>query len=508
MEYRNKSTSFLIEKLRDTYKKINRLSHIGNVINFDMETSAPELGMEGDSDDQNFVSAMIIKIEKSKDFVFLIDELHDRIEQLDPYMARLVELNFRDIQINNLFSSKELNLRNKIFNDSYSKWYQAKNSNDFSIFKDSLKDVINQEKILVNKMNKLYPNSSAYTKIFSNYEYGINELELDTLFDSLSNGIKKIISNIKSSSKKIRTDFLSRKVSISKQEEFSKILLSFNGFDFKRGSLSTTEHPFTSQFSKDDVRVTTHYFENNFLSNTYSVIHEGGHALFGQNLDQKVYDAYLEPSISMAKHESVSRFYENVIGRSKEYIHAIYPIFHKIFSPEMDDISEEDLYLGVNYIDFNNVIRTEADELTYSLHIIIRYKLEKMLLNDELKVDDLPKMWNQLYKEYLGVDVKDDKSGVLQDVHWTSGLGYFPTYALGNLFNCMYVEKMGKDFDYKKAIYNGEMNKINDWMKKNVYSCAPILDSHEFILKVTGKDISADAYLKYLNQKYKEIYEY
>ena len=208
----------------------------------------------------------------------------------------------------------------------------------------------------------------------------------------------------------------------------------------------------------------------------------------------------------MGKHESVSRFYENVIGRSKEYIQAIYPYFASEFSEEMHDVSASDLYEGVNYVDFNNKLRTEADELSYSLHILIRYRLERKIMRGEADFENLNQEWNRLYKEILGVDILNDQEGILQDVHWSSGFGYFPTYAIGNALNCIYVKRLDKELGLAKTLSEGRMDLILGWMKKNVFEKAPLLDTKDWIYEITGEKFSAKPYIEYLTKKYTDLY--
>lgn len=225
-------------------------------------------------------------------------------------------------------------------------------------------------------------NGNYYDTLIDNFEEGFDKKDYDAFFYELKKHLIPLIKKVYSSPKKIRTDFLFRKVSISKQEEFSKYLMSLIGFDNDCGMLSTSVHPFTSTLARYDTRITTHYYEDNFISNMYSIIHEGGHAIFGQNEPQEIYDNHLQNSMTMAMHESVSRFYENRLGRSKEFIHFIYPKIMELFSEELGDVSEEELYLGINAV-MKQPLRTEADELSYCLHIIIRYELEKEFVDTD-----------------------------------------------------------------------------------------------------------------------------
>lgn len=496
-----------LKQLYELLEKCETKEHIIKILNYDMETSAPIEGMKDIAKDINSLSEEIFKIKKSSEYLLLVTNLYKyQLKNLSPYDKRLITLLYRDLQKEKNISSQLDKKRNETFSNAYITWLKAKEDNSYVEFKDTLKNIYQLETEIINtRIDK--NEKEPYETIFSDYEYGFTIKDLDKFFDELEKSIVPLFKEVKNSKYELRHDFLHRKVSIEKQMEFSNILLEFNGFDFKRGTIATTEHPFTEQFSKDDVRVTTHYFETNFISNMYSVIHEGGHALFGQNISEDVFTHHLgEGSLSMAKHESVSRFYENIIGRSKEYIHAIYPKFKALFSEEFSDVTEKDLYEGVNYIDFSNLLRTEADELTYSLHILIRYKLEKEIMKGNCDFDTLDQKWNQLYKDILLVDNKDAKTGILQDVHWSSGFGYFPTYALGNALNCMYVKKLDEEINFKETVKKGDMKKILNYLSENIFSIAPLYDTKDWIKKITNRSFSANDYIAYLTDKYTDLY--
>ncbi len=495
-----------MEQLFKMLSQCEEKNHIVQILNYDMETAAPKGGMQLDADNISKLMSEIFKLKKDPDYVYAVHKLYTTdFKSLNTWEKRLVVLLHRDLEKQKGISAALDAEANELFSKAYITWLKAKEDNSYEEFKDSLYAIAAMEKRLVEA--RCGTKENAYDVLLSDYEFGFSTKDLDPFFDELEAGIVPLYKAIRKASYVPRHDFLNRKVSIAKQEQFSKFLLSFNGFDFERGSLSTTEHPFTEQFGKDDVRVTTKYFEDNFISNMYSVIHEGGHALFGLNVPEEVFTYHIgEGCLSMAKHESVSRFYENIIGRSKEYIHAIYPSFQKLFKEEMGDVSEEDFYEGVNYIDQENALRTEADELTYSLHIIIRYRLEKEIMAGNVDFEKLNLKWNQLYEEYFGIKVKDDAHGILQDVHWSSGFGYFPTYAMGNALNMMYFKKMDEEINFSKTVKAGKMDVILSWMKKNVFAKAPLYDTKEWIKSITGEEFSAKPYVDYLTKKFMKLY--
>jgi len=480
--------------------QVSLLSHANRIISFDLETICPPEGQEEQSKVNRFLSDMAFKLLKDPKFDEAREYCFLHLEELTPLDQELIKQLERDYLKTKNVSPEFQNKINKAANTAYLKWIKAKNEKDFSIYAPALEKVIKLEKEKIGLQDTVDP--IPYNNLIDLYERGMNQKDYDDFFSKLRDYLVPRIPELTAKSKKVRTDFLSRDVPIELQKKFSNYLLETIGFNFKRGAISTTEHPFTESLGEDDNRVTTHYFLNNCVSNMFSVVHEGGHAIFGQNQPAEHYKHFIDNSMSMGMHESVSRFFENRIGRSKEFIHLIYPEFQKIFAGIFDDVSEKELYEGINTVK-PSLIRTESDEFTYSLHIIIRYELEKKIINEDVNVNDLPKMWDDLYEKYLGVRPSNDAEGILQDVHWTSGFGYFPCYALGNAFNAMYYERLERELDINKLVSTGDFKPILKWMTDNVFAKANYLDSKAWIEDITGEKFSADAFIRYLDKKYK-----
>ena len=323
---------------------------------------------------------------------------------------------------------------------------------------------------------------------------------------TLSARIVPLVRRIQTEGKPIRMDFMSRPCPISQQEAFSKYLLELEGLDKEALVLMTTEHPFTTNFGPKDVRVTTHYYENNFVSNIFTTLHEGGHALFMQNEPEEFYREHAANSMTNGMHECISRFYENLIGRSEAFVHFIYPKLQELSGGTFADVSERQLYEAVNAA-APGLNRCDADELTYCLHIMIRNELEKAFMNGEITVDEIPALWNQKYQDYLGVTVPDDAQGCLQDVHWTMPAGYFPSYALGSAYGVQILRTMEKDFDVFTCAAKGDLLPIRDWLKAHVFSIASITTPDEWIRAITGESLNPDYFLTYLEEKFSALYE-
>ena len=493
----------LIE-LKEILNKANFYRHAINILYFDVETIAPKDALEDENNTMNYFSNELFKIINNDHVNNLIIDLNKEKDNLEYYDKLLIEKLYESyLKEKNITPEFDLK-RNQIYSNAYVSWLNAKENKDYNLFKDSFKEVINIQREEINLRDNKLP--ILYDNLLNDCEKGILTKELDVFFNDLKIGLIDLLNKIKSSKHKIREDFLNRNVEIYKQEKFSNYLLELNGYNLKRGVLKTTEHPFTSEIAEFDSRVTTHYFLNNVLSNIYSVIHEGGHAIFMQNEPKEDHEHFINDYITNGMHESVSRFYENVIGRSKEYIHLIYPKFIETFD-EFSDVSEKELYEAINIVK-PSLIRTEADEVTYGLHIIIRYEMEKMICNNEISIDEIPNKWNELYYNYLGVKPSDDSLGVLQDVHWAGGFGYFPSYAIGNCYNAMYVKKMNEDINLKESILKGDFKTINNWMKENIFKDANHLEPKEWLLKICNKTLNAKDFIEYLTNKYKEIYQF
>ena len=491
-----KALSGILAEMRTYERAVGKLE-------FDMECCAPPEGIEQAGEDMAILSRRIHALTHGKRFEGLVCSLHDDPGELTPVQKKVVEhlyIAWRNTKNQSARFAYEMNAA---VNRAFGKWLEAKGKSDFSLFRDSLASIVD----FTRRAAALREDQCAtpYTACLDDYERGASEEALDAFFAALKERIVPLMRRIEKEGKPIREDFLTRPCPIPEQEAFSRELLKLEGLRKSALVLMTTEHPFTTSFGSHDVRVTTHYYEENFISNIFSTLHEGGHALFMQNEPEEFYREYADNAMSNAMHECISRFYENLIGRSEAFIHFIYPKLREVCPGVTEGVSERELYEAVN-IARPGLIRMEADELTYSLHILIRYEIEKALVNGEITVDDIPGLWSAKYKEYLGVDVPDDARGCLQDVHWTSGFGYFPSYALGNAYGAQILRTMKRDFDFDAAVEHGELERVLAWLKEHVFSVASVMDPEEWIVHITGERLNPDYYLDYLEEKFTRLY--
>lgn len=495
------------QKLKELYRQLRQLrtyEHALAILSFDFETCAPRAAREAEAEVMSVFSNQHFKRANSKKMQALTVYLYERRAELDPLDRVLLEKLYETYRkIKNVTPRTQLRWA-QIGNRAYINWMRAKEAGDFALFAPSLTEMVETARESVSLREGALPD--LYDNLLDDCEKGVLTADLDPFFAELKEGLRTLMGRIARSGHVIRRDFLTRSVPIYKQQAFSEYLLRLNGYDFDRGCLSTTEHPFTIDVAQNDARVTTHYHETMVLSNIYSIIHEGGHAIFMQNERPEDYDHFINDSITNGMHESVSRFFENVIGRSEAYIHLIYPEFHKVFAEELGDVTERELYEAVNIAE-PSLVRTEADEVTYGLHIVIRYEMEKRLLSGKLAVKDAAKQWNELYRTYLGVSPANDAEGILQDVHWTGGFGYFPSYALGNAYNAMYLARIRRELDFDGCIRRGDFAAINGWLRENVFAAANEKTPKEWLAGITGGTLSAKPFLDYLNEKYSDIYQ-
>lgn len=499
-------TKEVTEKLAYVNKILQKAEcyqHAAVVLEYDKETICPPLGMEEQGEVSASMMSQAYSLQKRRKYVEAIEYLYLHRQELDEFDQAMVKAAYINQQKNKNITTAMNHKFALIYNKAFVNWLNAKQKADFSIFEPSLREVREMECHKIALRDDRSPD--LYENLLDDYERGMTVKELDLIFAQCRERLVPLLKRICNSRKKIRTDFMSRTVTQAQQEEMAKYLLEIMGFDFNRGAFTTSEHPFTDILGKNDIRVTTHYDPNMFASSMFSIIHECGHALFEQFQPVENFTHHLNNK-TMGQHESVSRFYENRIGRSRSFVHLIYPKTREIFPQAMSDVSEQEFYEALNLVE-PSLIRTEADEFTYTFHIMVRYELEKEIVNGKVAMEDLPRLWSDKYEEYLGIRPGNDREGILQDMHWSSGFGYFTTYALGNMYHAMYYNRMKQEIDVEEAIATGHLNVINDWMKENVWKKADRQDPKEWIRSITGRALTAEDFLDYLEEKYTKLYE-
>ncbi len=385
-------------------------------------------------------------------------------------------------------------------------WAEARAKSDFSLFLPSLKRLVElkrQEAAYVGYKN------SPYDALLDTYEPGLTSAQIDPLFSELRDFLKPFLRKLKAAKQQPpAATRLKGKFPLREQEAFNEQLLRKVGFDFEAGRIDQSTHPFTTNFHPYDVRITTRYSETDALYALGSTIHEMGHALYEQGLPVEHFGTPLAEAVSLGIHESQSRFWENMIGKGRPFWKYFYPKLQKQFPKPYARVPFETFYRILNRVE-PAFIRTEADEVTYNLHIIIRYELERGLIEGTLKAKDLPQLWKAKMKDYLGVTVKNDREGVLQDVHWSIGaIGYFPTYTLGNLYAAQFSETAKKQLPKLEAqLEKGNFTPLREWLRTHIHAHGKTFTSEALVKEITGEPLQASYFIKHLKEKYGELYE-
>ena len=493
----------ILEKCEYYQEQFKAYSYILQTFSYDRSTIAPMSSSKEASDAEAIVESHIFELTHTDEYKAYVLEAFKKKDQFDKYHKRLFELQYKEMVENDSISKELSEKLNKTLSECFSDWMKYKEKKDYKLVEPSFKKTVDVLREYVKAKN---PNAKhPYDVLLNDNEPGETEEVLDEFFNKLKERIIPLLKKIQASNNQPDSRFFNRMISDKKQVKIALSLLKFNGFRIEDGVYGTIEHPCTYFLSEHDTRVTTHYRED-WSSSIYSIIHEGGHGIYHQNLDKKCYEVGINERQSSAEQETISRFYENIIGRNKTYVSHLYKLVKKCFGSKVSDISEEDLYKAANKVQAS-LIRTESDELTYSIHILIRYELEKGLIDGYIETKDLNKKWNELYKEYLGVEPNDDEEGILQDMHWFGGLfGYFPSYALGNAYGAQILSQMKKEIDYDSILEKGQMKKILLWFKKRVFTSGTLLDPEDWIKSITGERLNADYFLDYLEDKYTRIY--
>ena len=490
-----------LEELALLQKKMYAYNVATSAIYLDAVTVAPKDTAEGRGVALGILAGESQKVFTAPEVGELLAFLKEHMEELEPVVARQVEVLDRDYKQLSLIPAEEYMEYAMLTNESDAVWHRAKEESNFDLFRPVLEKMV----AFNTKFAGYYDSTKKpYDALLNEYERGVDMEYLDKFFGTVREKLVPLIHRI-SQAEQIENSFLFRYYPVEQQRKFSDYLMEVMGMDRSHSTIGETEHPFTLNFNNKDVRITTNYKENNLVDSMFSVIHEGGHGLYELGISDDLQYTCLAGGVSMGVHESPSRFYENLIGRSRPFIEAIFPKMQEFFPEQLADVTAEQMYRAVNRVE-PSIIRTEADQVTYCLHVMIRYEIEKALFSGDMEVKDIPKHWNRLYKEYLGVDVPDDKHGCLQDSHWAGGMfGYFPSYALGSAYGVQMLQNMEADVDVWGDVAKGDLSKVTAWLKEKVHQYGGLKEPRDIVKNACG-EFDPTVYTDYLVKKYTEIY--
>ena len=496
------SVAQALEQLQKLSKTYMAYTHAMGMIELDAATAAPAGSWEGRGITTGILSEVMYNLIADPKNGELIAYLQEHAGELDAVQQRELEVLNKNYQQMNRIPAEEYVAFTVLCNDAQANWEKAKKSDDFSQFQPYLEKIVAYQKKFAGYYN---PNVPAYDALLNEYEEGMTMEVLDVFFAQLRSAIVPLVEKIRCREQKTYA-FEQRTYPVDVQKKFSDLLMEVMQLDRNYCGIAESEHPFTMNFNSKDVRITTHYYEDNFLSSMFSVVHEGGHALYELGAEEKYDHTLLSGGTSMGIHESQSRFYENIIGRSRAYAGYILPKLKELFPDQMADTDVDAFYHAINRVE-PSLIRIEADELTYCLHIMVRYEIEKQLIAGTLEVKDVPAVWNRLYLEYLGVQVPSDAQGCLQDVHWSFGnLGYFPSYALGSAYGAQMLAVMQQELgDVYADVEKGDLSRITGWLREHIHRHASFKKPGQVFEDACGK-FDAKYYTDYLTKKYTELY--
>ncbi|MBE4910212.1 carboxypeptidase M32 [Bacillus luteolus] len=501
MEIQKIETQFL-----EYVRKMTSYNEAIGLMYWDLRTGAPKKGVEQRSEVIGMLSSEVFKMSTSEEMAAYLAKLSSPQvkEQLSEITSKTLEECQKEYDRNKKIPADEFKEYVVLQSKAESVWEQAKHESNFSMFEPYLEKLVAFNKKFIGYWGY---EGNKYNTLLDMYEPGVTVDILDKVFLQLREHIVPLVKAIAESDSKPETSFLYNHFPKEKQRAVSLELLKEMGYDFNAGRLDETVHPFATGLNPGDVRVTTNYDENDFRTAVFGTIHEGGHALYEQNISQSLVGTPLCSGTSMGIHESQSLFYENIVGRSLAYWKKNYDLLKEYSSGQFEGISIEDFYRGINESK-PSFIRIEADELTYPLHVMVRYEIEKGLFNDEIEVKDLPKIWNAKYEEYLGITPENDAKGVLQDVHWAGGsFGYFPSYALGYMYAAQLKQAMLKDLpNYDTLLEEGNLQPIKEWMTEKVHQHGKLKKPLEILNEVTGEGLNASHLISYLEEKYSGVY--
>lgn len=492
-----------IEKLNELEKSTYALNHALSILSVDGDTVAPKNSWKGRGKAMAYLTELAYKQLVNPETGEMLDTILQHREEADEVTFRKAELLKENYDEYNILPMEEFVAYQELTNESGAVWHDAKEKSDWEMFAPYLEKLVAFRRRFASLKDPAKP---AYDVLLDQFEKGASMESLDPFFRTLREELSPVILEVAAREKPVPA-FMKGPWAVSGQRLFSRKIMALEGIDPLNCTLGETEHPFTDSTNKWDVRITTHYYENDPFSSMYSVIHEGGHALYELDVRDDLQFTNLAGGVSMGVHESQSRFYENIIGRSRAFCTPLLKIMKEVFPEQMKGVTEEELYSAIN-LSKPSLIRTEADELTYSLHVMIRYELEKAMIAGDLKVADIPGEWNRLYKEVLGVDVPDNKRGCLQDSHWSfGGIGYFPSYALSSAYGVQMLHEMEKTVDVRGTVAKGDLSPVTAWLTEKIHQYGSLKKPADLLPAAMGGPLDAKVYTDYLKKKFGELYK-
>lgn len=491
------------ETFMDKVAELADIGHAEGLLSWDQETYMPPKGAAMRARAQGTLAGLHHERLTAPELVGLVADLRGQVLEGD------AAVNVREIgrsQDRALKIPKELVVElSQTESLSHEAWIEARQQAEFTLFQPWLEKILKLKKEVAERVGY---EGTIYNALLDEYEPYARTEDIEPVFAELKEKLVPLVEKITATEKFPAKGIIDQDFAIAKQEELGRQVLADLGFDLEAGRLDVAVHPFCSGTSRDDVRLTTRYSADWLPGSLFGTIHEAGHGLYEQGLPADAVGTPAGGSVSLGIHESQSRLWENMVGRSRAFWTHYLPRLKALFPAQLQEIDLDSFYAAVNQVE-PSLIRVEADEVTYNLHILLRFELERDLLEERVEVAELPSVWNERMQQYLGVRPPDDAQGVLQDVHWSFGLmGYFPTYTLGNLYGAQFFHQAQQDLpDLQAQIGRGELLNLKTWLNDKVHSRGSRLMAGELVEEVTGEKLNADYFTDYLQKKFGALYE-
>ena len=503
-----------LKTLRDFLLEIQHISSAASLSGWDQETYMPSGAAEARAELLSslltFAHKKLVSPEMDEHLAQWLDLktgviLEKPQHKWDPMAKALLRETWRDYSKAKRLPSEFVGRLGRETSLALHVWTDARKKSDFSIFKKTLSVILDLKK---EEANFLGYSESPYDALLDTYEPGTRVSYLIPLFEKIKTRLIPLLDKVLHSSKQANDDILFQSYDTQQQLAFGEMVLSAMGYDLKKGRQDLSQHPFTTSFHPTDVRITTRVFEKDLQAALFGSIHEGGHALYDQGLDPKHFGTPLGESLSLGIHESQSRLWENCVGRSLAFWKHFFPLIQETFPNQLGTIDIQTFYKAINKVK-PSLIRVEADELTYNLHIMIRFEIEKDLIEGNIGVDDIPSAWDLKMQSYLGISPEKESDGPLQDIHWAHGsFGYFPTYTLGNLYSVQFFNQAKKENpDLLAEIEKGNLLTLKNWLNQKIHRWGRTFPSDELVRRITGEGLNPDYFLDYLEEKTMGIYQ-
>jgi carboxypeptidase Taq len=494
-----------LETLKTKLETVKNLYSAASVLGWDQQVNMPPGGATARAEQLSTLHRLAHQMFTTDEIGRLLEDLAQADFDYESDEAALIRVVRRDYDKARTLPPELVAEMSRTFSLGQQVWTKARANKDFSQFQEILTKIVD---LNIQKAEAYGYEDSIYDALLDDYEPGVKTAEVRRVFDQLKKELVPLVQAIANRADAVEDSFLEQDYGESAQWDFGMIPLKAIGFDLERGRQDKSVHPFTTSFSVNDVRITTRIDEDKFPSALFSTLHEGGHALYEQNISPDLEGTLLADGTSLAVHESQSRLWENVVGRSPEFWQCYYPRLQEFFPEQLGQVSRHRFYRAINKVT-PSFIRVEADEVTYNLHVFLRFELEQELVEKRLKIADLPSAWNAKMEEYLGLTPPNDALGVLQDIHWSGGsLGYFPTYTLGNVLSLQFYNRALEDRpEMPEQFARGEFAPLLDWFREKVHRHGRKFTANELLERVTGTGrIDAEPYLEYIKHKFSEIY--